>query len=128
MKSIYAGICLVISLMFSCQQKSGDFQSVPAEEFAKLIASPEVQRVDVRTLAEYSDGHIPGSLNINVLDKQFEAVADSLLQKDRPVALYCRSGKRSKKAARLLSDKGYKVYGLEDGFQSWQQVDLEIEK
>ena len=123
MKSIYAGICLVISLMFSCQQKSGDFQSVPAEEFAKLIASP-----DVRTLAEYSDGHIPGSLNINVLDKQFEAVADSLLQKDRPVALYCRSGKRSKKAARLLSDKGYKVYELEDGFQSWQQADLEIEK
>ena len=128
MKSIYAGICLVISLMFSCQQKSGDFQSVPAEEFAKLITSPEVQRVDVRTLAEYSDGHIPGSLNINVLDKQFEAVADSLLQKDRPVALYCRSGKRSKKAARLLSDKGYKVYELEDGFQSWQQADLEIEK
>ena len=84
--------------------------------------------MDVRTLAEYSEGHIPGSLNINVLDKQFEAVADSLLQKGRPVALYCRSGKRSKKAARLLSDKGYKVYELDKGFQAWQQKDFNIEK
>ena len=128
MKTIYAGICLAISLLFSCQQKAEDFRTVSAEEFASLIASPEVQRVDVRTLAEYSEGHIPGSLNINVLDKQFEAVADSLLQKDRPVALYCRSGKRSKKAARLLSDKGYKVYELDKGFQAWQQKDFNIEK
>ncbi len=128
MKRIYAGICLSISLLFSCQQKVGDFQSLPADEFATLIASPEVQRLDVRTLAEYSDGHIPGSLNINMLDEQFESVADSLLQKDRPVALYCRSGKRSKKAARLLSSKGYKVYELDKGFQSWQQEKFEIEK
>ena len=128
MKTIYAGICLAISLLFSCQQKAEDFRTVSAEEFASLIASPEVQRVDVRTLAEYSEGHIPGSLNINVLDKQFEAVADSLLQKDRPVALYCRSGKRSKKAARLLSDKGYKVYELDKGFQAWQQKNFNIEK
>lgn len=128
MKTIYAGISLAISLLFSCQQKAGDFRTVSAEEFASFIASPEVQRVDVRTLAEYSEGHIPGSLNINVLDKQFEAVADSLLQKDRPVALYCRSGKRSKKAARLLSDKGYKVYELDKGFQAWQQKNFNIEK
>ena len=128
MKRIYAGICLSISLLFSCQQKAGDFQSLPADEFATLIASPEVQRLDVRTLAEYSDGHIPGSLNINMLDEQFESVADSLLQKDRPVALYCRSGKRSKKAARLLSSKGYKVYELDKGFQSCQQEKFEIEK
>ena len=128
MKRIYAGICLSISLLFSCQQKAGDFQSLPADEFATLIASPEVQRLDVRTLAEYSDGHIPGSLNINMLDEQFESVADSLLQKDRPVALYCRSGRRSKKAADLLGKAGYEVYELATGFQGWQQAGQEIEK
>lgn len=128
MKRIYAGICLSISLLFSCQQKAGDFQSLPADEFATLIASPEVQRLDVRTLAEYSDGHIPGSLNINMLDEQFESVADSLLQKDRPVALYCRSGRRSKKAADLLGKAGYEVYELATGFQGWKQAGQEIEK
>ena len=128
MKTIYAGICLAISLLFSCQQKAGDFRTVSAEEFASFIASPEVQRVDVRTLAEYSEGHIPGSLNINVLDKGFAQVADSLLQKEKPVALYCRSGRRSKEAASILSKKGYKVYDLDKGITGWVQAGKAVEK
>ena len=84
--------------------------------------------LDVRTAEEYREGHIPGSININVLDDQFETVADSLLQKGRPVALYCRSGKRSKKAAKLLSQKGYEVYELQTGFQGWQQAGKTVER
>ena len=45
------------------------------------------------------------------MDDSFSSMADSLLQKDRPVAVYCRSGKRRKKAAAILSKKGYKVFG-----------------
>ena len=77
-------------------------------------------RLDVRTLAEYSEGHIAKTININVMDDSFSSMADSLLQKDRPVAVYCRSGKRSKKAAAILSKKGYKVFELDKGFNSWQ--------
>ena len=128
MKALFAGICLFFSTLFSCQQKGGDFKSLPVEEFAALIANPEIQRLDVRTLAEYSEGHIPGSININVLDKEFATVADSTLQKDKPVAVYCRSGKRSKKAAAILSEKGYKVYDLEKGFIGWQETGKETEK
>lgn len=128
MKTLFAGICLFFSTLFSCQQKGGDFKTVPADEFATVIADPEVQRLDVRTVAEYSEGHIPGSMNINVLDKEFEAVADSTLQKDKPVAVYCRSGKRSKKAAAILSGKGYKVYDLDKGFVGWEEAGKEVEK
>lgn len=128
MKTFFTGICLFFSTLFACQQKEGNFKSVSADEFDTLIASPEVQRLDVRTAAEYSEGHIPGSININVLDKQFESVADSLLQKGRPVALYCRSGNRSKKAAELLSRKGYEVYELKTGFMGWQQAGKAVER
>ena len=86
------------------------------------------QRLDVRTMAEYSEGHIPGTININVLDDSFAAMADSTLQKDKPVALYCRSGKRSKKAAVILSEKGYKVYELDKGFNAWQEAGEKVEK
>lgn len=82
----------------------------------------------VRTVAEYSEEHIPGSININVLDEQFAAIADSTLQKDKPIALYCRSGKRSKKAAAILSRKGYKVYELDKGFIGWKEAGKETEK
>ena len=72
--------------------------TLPVDEFSALIDDQQVQRLDVRTLGEFSEGHIPGALNINVLDEAFAAMADSVLQKTEPVALYCRSGKRSKKA------------------------------
>ena len=114
--------------MFSCQQKADNFKSVSVDEFAALIADPEVQRLDVRTVAEYSEGHIPGSINVNVLDDAFAEVADSVLQKDKPVALYCRSGKRSKKAASILSKKGYTIYDLDKGFIGWEEAGKEVEK
>lgn len=93
-----------------------------------MIADSDIQRLDVRTVAEYSEEHIPGSININVLDEQFAAIADSTLQKDKPIALYCRSGKRSKKAAAILSRKGYKVYELDKGFIGWKETGKETEK
>lgn len=126
MNSLLTGICLLFTSLFSCQQKA-DFKSVSVDEFAELIANPDVQRVDVRTVAEYSISHIAGSININVLDNTFAAIAESTLQKDKPVALYCRSGKRSKKAASILSEKGYKVYDLNAGIEGWKKAGREIE-
>ena len=126
MNQVIVGIFLFLSSLFSCQQK-GDFKSLDVEAFDSLIQNEDVQRLDVRTLAEYSEGHIAKTININVLDNSFASMADSLLQKDMPVALYCRSGKRSKKAAKILSDKGYKVFELDKGFNSWEEAGKKIE-
>lgn len=128
MNSMLMGICFLLSSLFSCQQSKRDFKTVPVKEFASLIEDASVQRLDVRTMAEYSEGHIPGTININVLDDSFAVMADSTPQKDKPVALYCRSGKRSKKAAAILSEKGYKVYELDKGFNAWQEAGEKVEK
>ena len=79
-------------------------------------------------VAEYSEGHIPGSLNINVMDENFAAAVDELLQKDQPVAVYCKSGRRSRNAAKLLVKKGFKVYNLDKGILNWIDEGMEIEK
>ena len=115
MNQLVVGLFLFLSSLFSCQQK-GDFKTVNVDEFDSFIQDEEVQRLDVRTLAEYSEGHIARTININVMDDSFASMADSLLQKSKPVALYCRSGKRSKKAAAILSEKGYKV------IEAWQRI------
>ena len=128
MKTLFASICLLFSSFFSCQQMGGSVESLSVGDFADVIRDPDVQRLDVRTVAEYSEGHIPGSVNVNVLDESFAAVADSVLQPSRPVALYCRSGKRSKKAARILSEKGFKVYELSTGFNGWVEAGQTVEK
>ena len=128
-KMWFTSICLFITSLFSCQQKGGDFESVSVDTFTEVISDPAVQRLDVRTVAEYSEGHIPGSLNINVLDDEhFAQISDSALDKNRPVALYCRSGKRSKKAAQILSGKGFKVYELDTGFNGWKEAGQAVEK
>lgn len=125
MSHLFTGFALLLSTLFSCQQK-GDFKTLPVEEFASFIQDKEVQRVDVRTLIEYSEGHIPESININVMDDSFAAIADSTLQKEKSVALYCRSGKRSQKAAAILSSKGYRVYELDKGINAWQEAGKEV--
>ncbi|MEG0647984.1 MAG: rhodanese-like domain-containing protein [Bacteroides sp.] len=127
MNYLFAGMFVFFSSLFSCQPK-GDYITLSVDEFEGLIKDRNIQRLDVRTLGEYSEGHIPGALNINVLNESFAAMADSTLQKTEPVALYCRSGKRSKKAAAILSSKGYRVYELGEGFNAWLESEKEIEK
>lgn len=127
-KMSLAIVGFLFPFLCSCQQQDRPYKSLPVDEFCAVIADPEVQRLDVRTTAEYSEGHIAGSLNINVLDEQFAVMADSLLSKDHPVALYCRSGKRSKKAAEVLGKAGYEVFELESGFNGWQQAGQPVEK
>ena len=98
-KSIYFMffVCACLFGLFACSAKAQDkFKNLSSDDFEKLIQDENIQRVDVRTVAEYSQGHIPGSLNINVLDDKFSAEADELLDKERPVAVYCKSGRRSR--------------------------------
>ena len=64
--------------------------------------------IDVRTPAEFEEGHIKGSLNIP-LDEIGKAI--SWLQKDVPTVLVCASGERSAEAMKILKANGFeKVY------------------
>lgn len=108
----------MFATLFGGQPKE-NFKSLTINEFSTFIAQPNVQLVDVRTPAEYAEGHIANSSNIDVMSQDFAQVADSTLVKDQPVALYCRSGKRSKHAAEILSSKGYHVVELDNGFIGW---------
>lgn len=88
------------------------------EEFAKTITHESIQLIDVRTIEEYSELHIPGSKNIDVTNHLFASRVEEL-DKTKPVAVYCRSGQRSSMAAEYLASKGFEVYNLSTGMMSW---------
>ena len=44
-----------------------------------------------------------------------------MLPKDKTIAVYCRSGKRSLKAARILANEGYEVVNLRGGWLEWTE-------
>lgn len=100
--------------------QTNNFKIVDANEFEKIIKDTTVTVVDVRTAAEHAEGYIPGTdFNIDVLEDTYTKIATDSLPKDKPVALYCRSGNRSKLAARILAGKGYEIIELGTGFRGW---------
>ena len=123
-------VCTFSLGLWACTSKQKvEYKNLTSAQFEELIKSPNVQLVDVRTLAEHMEGHIPGSLNINVKDKEgFPTAVDELLDKGREVAVYCRSGRRSRTATELLVKKGFKVYNLDKGILNWIEEGREIEK
>lgn len=122
-------ICIFSLAMMACTDKKAEkFKNLSSDQFEELIQDNNIRLVDVRTVAEYSDGHIPGSININALDDNFAADAEQILQKNQPVAVYCKSGRRSRNAAKILVEKGYKVYNLDKGITDWNELGKAIEK
>jgi rhodanese-related sulfurtransferase len=121
MKKIIVALLLVAIgvYVYAQRRSSARFESMTNAEFATIIADTTVQLVDVRTPAEFAAGHIPMAKNIDVRGENFDKEADQQLDKSRPVALYCRSGARSKTAAQALAAKGYRVYELNKGFMNW---------
>lgn len=117
-KIIVMSLLSALCGIFGCKAQTPKFKSVDVEEFAKVIADTAVVRLDVRTPEEYAAGHIEGAQNIDVLNADFESKA-SALPKDKVIALYCRSGNRSKRAANILVEKGYKVIELSTGYNGW---------
>ena len=124
---------ILLLLTASCTMKfsketygEGKILSVTASVFADSIDNPGVQLVDVRTPDEFAAGNIPGSVNIDVLTGHFGETAATMLDKAYTVAVYCRSGNRSKTAAKILSEKGYEVIELGKGFRAWEAAGKKI--
>ena len=119
-------MCFSFSWLFG---HTNNFKTVGADEFEELITNANVVVLDVRTEAEHAEGFIPGThYNIDVLEETFTKVATETLPKDKPIALYCRSGNRSKSAARILTENGYQVVELGTGFRGWQSAGKEVAK
>lgn len=105
---------------FGIWGQNNKFKTVDVNDFERFISDTTVTLLDVRTAAEHAEGYIPGThFNIDVLEDSYTKVATETLPKDKPVALYCRSGNRSKNAARILAEKGYEVVELGTGFRGW---------
>jgi|TARA_B110000503_G_scaffold38205_1_gene62703 rhodanese-related sulfurtransferase len=95
---------------------------VNVEDFASLIDTSDLGLLlDVRTDAEFIEGHLKGATQLNFYEASFEASLDAM-DKNIPVFVYCRSGGRSGKTAKKMKEKGFKsVYNLEGGIIAWQR-------
>lgn len=123
------GILIMLCSLFGCSSaQTQGFKSLTVDEYAKVIEDTAIVRLDVRTAEEYADGHIANTINIDVLKDDFEEKAKATLQKDKVIAVNCRSGKRSKNAARILVKNGFKVIELDAGYNDWLAKGMPVTK
>src|SRR5574344_1348525 len=110
-----------------CKAQNGNkYSSLSVEDFEKAISDTSTIRLDVRTSDEFIEGHLPNAINIDYLKQDFDSLVSVKLPKNKTIAVYCRSGNRSKKAANVLVNKDYKVVELNNGFNGWVTAGKEI--
>ena len=112
MKKFLILCLLAVMVLTACgQAKENDqeavYVNITAEEAKEIMDSQEGYIIlDVRTQAEYDEGHIPGAVLIPNTEIKDRAEGE-LPDKDQLILVYCRSGNRSKQAAQILARLGY---------------------
>lgn len=94
------------------------YQKITAEEGKDLMATGEIIVVDVRRMDEYEEAHIPGAISIPNEEIQ-DTRAETWPALDEKVLVYCRTGVRSKEAAKKLVDMGYQQVLDMGGIVDW---------
>lgn len=101
---LVGGIVMVIN---NKEKNKPNVQYVSMDEAKTIMKENENYIIlDVRTIEEYNEGHIPNAICIpnETID---ESIIEQLPDKDQLILIYCRSGNRSKQATQKLHNLGY---------------------
>lgn len=127
MKRLRIIMPLILSLLLlgSCNNNNDNRGTVTYREISMAEATELMKTekgyviLDVRTREEFLEKHIPGAINI-----PNEAIGTdeipTLPDKDQLILVYCRSGNRSKQAAKKLVALGYTNVVEFGGIIDWQ--------
>jgi len=113
MKNLYR---LLIALMATVTTTAAIAAQVDQSAALKALLRTNTVLIDVRTELEFAEGALPGATRIETenLAERITAIAPD---KDAPVVLYCRSGRRASAAQELLQELGYSQVINAGGYQ-----------
>ena len=97
----------------------------PGQVQLLISQNPRPFLLDVRTLQEFQEGHINGSVSIPLGDLTNRL---NRIPKDKVVVCICASGSRSSIAARQLEAAGYQVKNMKGGIAKWIHAGLPVSK
>lgn len=111
---IAVGFFAVLSAMAQTKNVSPAFSE-------KKLNKKKVVVLDVRTTQEFSEGHLPSAVNIDVMDSVAFVQQISKLKKGKTYLVYCKSGRRSSKAATMMEQQGFRhIWNMEGGITAWK--------
>ncbi|MBI5006488.1 MAG: rhodanese-like domain-containing protein [Nitrosomonadales bacterium] len=124
---IYWILAAALGLVLVVQQLPA-VQGIDVKQAQSMVSAQGALLLDVREPAEYAAIHAPNAKLVSLGEvglrlKELDAY------KDKPVAVICRSGRRSAKAVAILQEAGFtQVSNVQGGMQAWEQAGLEVIK
>ena len=125
MKAISLFTALLGALTCAC---GAPVTNLEVADFEAKATDPAVFLVDVRTPEEYAEGHLRGAANLDCEAPDFLAQVQAACPEAAAVAVYCRTGVRSAKAAKALAKAGFAVCNLVGGIEGWQAAGKPVTK
>lgn len=119
--SIYTMLLFAIVFFASCNtSQSQNIKNINVNEAEKIIKeTKDVVVLDVRTPAEYAEGHLENAMNIDIYSNTFDADI-AKLDKAKTYIVICRSGGRSASACEKMDKIGFKtLHNVQGGFTAW---------
>lgn len=86
-----------------CRLDKTDFTQ---EEATEIYERTNALLIDVRTPEEYRENHIEGAVNIPVYE--IDNLKNEIIDPNKVILVYCKTGKRSKIVKQILIQNGYK--------------------
>ena len=120
MKYIFS-ILLTLLILSGCGSSApkNNYQQISMKEAVSIMETEDNYIIlDVRTKEEYQEKHIPGAVNLPNETIGTEDIPE-LPAKEQLILVYCRSGNRSKQAAKKLSALGYTNIIEIGGINDW---------
>lgn len=114
-------LLLFFTLLISCKGTVNEHSIIlNADEYNTEVLGKNVQLVDVRTQEEFDQGHIEDAINIDFFEDETFDEKFAQFDKNAPIYIYCQSGGRSQKSAKILQQLGFKnIIDLEGGYGAW---------
>ena len=126
-------VCVLLSLTVAVPLMAGSpIVDVTVDQAQKLIqqraGKEDFVILDVRTPSEFSEGHLAGAVNVDLLAPDFAARL-SAMDRGKSYLVYCRTGNRSTKAAHTMEQLGFRtMYHMRDGIVGWEKKGLALSR
>jgi rhodanese-related sulfurtransferase len=120
MKKLFLFVALS-SVLYSCKDATAkEIEVITAAEMQTHMKYNNLQVVDLQPEEDYKKSHLLNAKNI-IYNKDFRNQLEKL-DKKKPVAIYCTSGKVSPEAAKILKEAGFEhIYVLDGGISKWKE-------
>ncbi len=128
---LFAALVVVLVMLIKAElehQANKGSQLSPSMATRLMNNHSDALILDIRTAADFKNGHINGAKNIPLSD--FASSVDKLAaDKDKPVLVYCNSGNTVTRAIKLLKKAGFvQVNNLDGGIAAWKEANMPLSK